>query len=152
MSLKVQLQEDMEAAMKSRDTVKRDAIRSLLSAVKYKEKDDQIELDDQGVIKVIQKLVKQRQETIEDAQRAGRAQLVESELADLAVLETYLPEMMSEEEISIKAKAVIAEIGADGPQDMGKVMGQLMPQLSGEADGRLVNSVVQDLLRNSPGM
>lgn len=152
MSLKDQLREDMEAAMKSGDTVKRDAIRSLLSAVKYKEKDDQIELDDQGVIEVVQKLVKQRQETIVDAQRAGRTELVESEKADLAVLERYLPEMMSEEEISIRVKAAIAELGADGPRDMGKVMGLLMPQLRGEADGRLVNSVVRDLLQSSPGM
>ena len=152
MSLKDQLREDMEAAMKSGDTVQRDANRSLLSAVKYKEKDDQIELDDQGVIEVVQKLVKQRQETIVDAQRAGRTELVESEKADLAVLERYLPEMMSEEEISIRVKAAIGELGADGPRDMGKVMGLLMPQLRGEADGRLVNSVVRDLLQSSPGM
>ena len=149
MSLKVQLQEDMAAAMKSGDTVTRDAIRSLLAAVKYKEIDDQVELDDQGVILVIQKLVKQRHETIEDAQRAERAQMVDSEKADLAVLERYLPEMMSEEEISNRAQVIIAEIGAEGPQDMGKVMGQLMPILKGEADGRLVNSVVRDLLSQS---
>ena len=151
MSLKVQLQEDMAAAMKSGDTVTRDAIRSLLAAVKYKEIDDQVELDDQGVILVIQKLVKQRHETIEDAQRAERAQMVDSEKADLAVLERYLPEMMSEEEISNRAQVMIAEIGAEGPQDMGKVMGQLMPSLKGEADGRLVNSVVRDLLSQSSG-
>ena len=151
MSLRVQLQEDMAAAMKSGDTVKRDAIRSLLSAIKYKEKDDQIELDDQGIVQVIQKLVKQRQETIEDAQQAGRPKMVESEKADLAVLETYLPEMMSEEEIVIVAQDAIDEIGAEGPQDMGKVMGRLMPQLTGKADGRLVSSVVRNLLSNSAG-
>lgn len=151
MSLRVQLQEDMAAAMKSGDTVKRDAIRSLLSAIKYKEKDDQIELDDQGIVQVIQKLVKQRQETIEDAQKAGRPKMVESEKADLAVLETYLPEMMSEEEIVIVAQDAVDEIGAEGPQDMGKVMGRLMPQLTGKADGRLVNSVVRNLLNNSAG-
>lgn len=151
MSLKNQLQEDMKAAMKSGDTVKRDAVRSLLAAIKYTEKDGQIELDDQGIIMVIQKLVKQRQETIEDAQRAGRQQLIESEKADLAVLETYLPEMMSGEEITNKAQAVIAEIGATSPQDMGKVMSRLMPQIKGKADGRLVSKIVRDLLSNSAG-
>jgi uncharacterized protein YqeY len=151
MSLKNQLQEDMKAAMKSGDTVKRDAVRSLLAAIKYTEKDGQIELDDQGVILVIQKLVKQRQETIEDAQRAGRPQMIESEKADLAVLDTYLPEMMSEEEITNEAQVVIAEIGATSPQNMGKVMSRLMPQIKGKADGRLVNKIVQDLLSNSAG-
>lgn len=151
MSLKVQLQEDMIAAMKSGDTVKRDAVRSILSAIKYTEKDGQIELDDQGVILVIQKLVKQREETIEDAQRAGRPQMIESEKADLAVLKTYLPDMMSEEEIANEAQAVIVEIRARSPQDMGKVMSRLMPQIKGKADGRLVNKVVRDLLSNSAG-
>jgi hypothetical protein len=151
MNLKEQLQEDMTAAMKSGDTVKRDAVRSLLAAIKYTEKDGQIELDDQGVILVIQKLVKQRHETIEDAQRAGRPQLIESEMADLAVLKTYLPEMMSEEEITNEARAVIAEIGASSPQDTGKVMSRLMPQIKGKADGRLVNNIVRDLLSSSAG-
>ncbi len=151
MSLKNQLQEDLKTAMKSGDTVKRDAVRSLLAAINYTEKDGQIELDDQGVVRVIQKLVKQRQETIEDAQRAGRPQMIESEMADLAVLETYLPEMMGEEEIIIEAQAVIAETGATSPQDMGKVMGRLMPQMKGRAAGRLVNKIVRDLLNNSAG-
>jgi uncharacterized protein YqeY len=142
MTLKAQLHTDLAAAMKSGDTVKRDAIRSLLAAIKQVEKDDQVELDDAGVEAVLQKQVKQRQETIEDALRAGRPELEASEKADMLILQSYLPEMMSEDEIRAAAMNVIEELGANSPQDMGRVMGKLMPELKGKADGRLVSTVV----------
>ena len=146
MKLKAQFQTDLAAAMKSGDTVKRDAIRSLLAAIKQVEKDDQVELDDAGVEAVLQKQVKQRQETIDDAVRAGRPELEASEKADMAILQSYLPEMMSENEIRAVAINIIEELGASGRQDMGRVMGKMMPELKGRADGRLVSSVVSEEL------
>ena len=146
MKLKAQFQTDLAAAMKSGDTVKRDAIRSLLAAIKQVEKDDQVELDDAGVEAVLQKQVKQRQETIDDAVRAGRPELEASEKADMAILQSYLPEMMSENEIRAVAMNIIEELGASGRQDMGRVMGKMMPELKGRADGRLVSSVVSEEL------
>jgi len=122
--------------------VKRDAIRSLLAAIKQVEKDDQVDLDDVGVEAVLQKQVKQRQETIDDAVRAGRPELEASERADMLILQSYLPEMMSEDEIRAAAIKVIEEMGASGRQDMGRVMGKLMPEIKGKADGRLVSAVV----------
>jgi len=142
MTLKAQFQTDLAAAMKSGDTVKRDAIRSLLAAIKQVEKDDQVDLDDVGVEAVLQKQVKQRQETIDDAVRAGRPELEASERADMLILQSYLPEMMSEDEIRAAAIKVIEEMGASGRQDMGRVMGKLMPEIKGKADGRLVSAVV----------
>jgi uncharacterized protein YqeY len=146
MKLKAQFQTDLVAAMKSGDTVKRDAIRSLLAAIKQIEKDDQVELDDAGVEAVLQKQVKQRQETIDDAVRAGRPELEASEKADMAILQSYLPEMMSEDEIRAVAMNIIEELGASGRQDMGRVMGKMMPELKGRADGRLVSAVVSEEL------
>ncbi len=146
MTLKAQFRTDLAAAMKSGDKVKRDALRSLLAAIKQVEIDDQVELDDAGVQAVLQKQVKQRQETIEDAGRAGRPELAESEKADMAVLQSYLPKMMSEKEIRTAAVRVVEEVGATGPQDMGRVMSKLMPELKGKADGKLVSAVVSEEL------
>jgi uncharacterized protein YqeY len=146
MKLKAQFQTDLVAAMKSGDTVKRDAIRSLLAAIKQIEKDDQVELDDVGVEAVLQKQVKQRQETIDDAVLAGRPELEASEKADMAILQSYLPEMISEDEIRAVAMNIIEELGASGRQDMGRVMGKMMPELKGRADGRLVSAVVSEEL------
>ena len=148
MSLKKQLQDDVTEAMRSGDVERRDTLRLLLAAVKQEEVDRQIQLDDSGVEAVLARQAKQRRETIVDAEKAGRGDLAAREAAELAIIETYLPQMMTRDEIRVAAEAVITEIGAGGMQDMGKVMGQLMPQLQGSADGRLVSEVVRELLQN----
>ncbi len=103
-------------------------------------------LDEGEALSVIQKLVKQRQDSIAEAQRAGRQDVVAAEQAELAILEAYLPRQMSREEIEAAARAIIARVGASGPRDMGKVMGPLMAELQGRADGKLVSEVVRSLL------
>lgn len=146
MTLRKQLQTDLASAMKSGDTITRDAIRSLLAAIKQVEIDDQVELDDEGILLVIAKQVKQRRETIEDAERAGRTDLIESEEADMAVLKAYLPDMMSEAEIRPVVIAAINDIGAASLKDIGSVMGVVMPKLKGKADGQLVNAIAREEL------
>ena len=145
-TLKDKLQADLTSAMKSGDTVTRDALRSLFAAIKQIEKDDKIVLDDDGVLAVIQKQVKQRRETIEDAQRAGRDDLIETERADMLVLERYLPVMMNADDIRPVVIREIDASGAVGLKDMGLVMRRLMPKLQGKADGKIINTVVREEL------
>jgi uncharacterized protein YqeY len=147
MSLKEKLQADVKTAMREGDATKRDTLRMLLAAVKQVEKDDQIELDDAAVEKVVAKQAKQRKESIADAERAGRTDLVAQEQAELAIIEGYLPQMLGEDEIKAVAVQVIDEQGASGMQDMGRVMGQLMPRLQGQADGKLTSQIVRELLQ-----
>lgn len=149
MSLKEQLRADMATAMREGDTEKRDTLRMLVAAVKQTEVDEQRELDDAGVEAVLTRQAKQRRESIADYEKAGRPEMVEKEKAELAVIEAYLPEMMSREEIEAVAQATIAELGASDMKDMGQVMGRLMPQLKGKADGRLIGDVVRSLLQQS---
>ena len=148
MSLKEQLRDDVSVAMRSGDVERRDTLRLLLAAIKQEEVDRQTQLDDSGVEAVLARQAKQRRETINDAEKAGRGDLAAKEAAELAIIEAYLPDMMTRDEIRIAAETVISETGAAGMQDMGKVMGQLMPQLQGSADGRLVSEVVRELLQS----
>jgi uncharacterized protein YqeY len=120
----------------------------LLAAVQQVEIDDRVELDNDGVIAVISKQAKQRRESIKDAETAGRPDLVEEEQMELAICESYLPQMMTAEEITPIAQQVISDTGATGMQDTGRVMGQLMPQLKGRADGGLVSGIVRSLLQS----
>ena len=147
MSLKEQLRVDTADAMRSGDKEKRDTLRLLLAAIKQVEIDEQKELTDDEVLAVLNKQAKQRRESIADYEAAGREDLVYEEKAQLSLILTYLPVQMSREEIAEAAAGVIADVGAEGPQDTGKVMGRLMPQLKGKADGRLVNEVVRELLQ-----
>lgn len=148
MSLKEQLRIDTADAMRSGDKEKRDTLRFLLSAIKQVEIDQQKDdLTDEEVLAVLNKQAKQRRESIADYEAAGRQDLVHEEKAQLILIESYLPVQMSREEIAKVAVEVIAEVGAEGPQDTGKVMGRLMPQVKGKADGRLVNDVVRGLLQ-----
>lgn len=149
MSLKEQLRADMAAAMRAGNNEKRDVLRMLLAAVKQVEVDEQVELDDAGVQAVITKQAKQRRESIADYEKAGRAQLIAQEQQELAIIESYLPEMMSREEIEAVAAEVIAEVGAADVKAMGQVMGRLMPRLQGKADGRLISEVVRTLLQRT---
>ena len=148
MGLKEQLKSDVATAMKAGDTEKRDVLRMLLAAIKQTEIDDRVELDDKGVQTVLTKQAKQRRESIADYEMAGRKELADQEKAELVLIEAYLPQMMSREEVEKIAAAVVAELGVSGPQAMGQVMGKLMPQVKGKADGRLVNEVVRELLHS----
>ena len=148
MSLKEQLRDDVSVAMRSGDVERRDTLRLLLAAIKQEEVDRQTQLDDSGVEAVLARQAKQRREAITDAEKAGRGDLAAKEAAELAIIEAYLPDMMTRDEIRIAAETVISETGAAGMQDMGKVMGQLMPKLQGSADGRLVSEVVRELLQS----
>jgi uncharacterized protein YqeY len=147
MGLKEQLRNDLTEAMKAGDVERRNVLRMLLAAVKQEEVDEQVTLDDAGVQLVLARQVKQRREAIADARKAGRDEMVADEQAELAIIETYLPEMMSRDEIRAEAQRVIDETGVDDMRGMGQVMGRLMPRLKGRADGSVVSDVVRELLR-----
>ncbi len=148
MTLKDQLNNDLKEAMKSRDKLRTETLRSLRSAIKYAEIEARAELDDAGVLAVIAKQAKQRQDSIVQFKKGQRADLVEKESAELAILESYLPAQMSEEEIREKAQAVINELGVTDLKGMGQVMKRLMTDLKGRADGKVVNQIVRQLLSN----
>lgn len=146
MELKERLRADMAQAMKRSDTETRDVLRMLLAAVKQAEVDRQTTLDDSGVADVLAKQAKQRRESIADYEKAGRDALVAQEQAELAIIERYLPQLLSREDVEALAAKIIAELGVTDSKGMGQVMGRLMPLLKGQADGRLVNEVVRQLL------
>jgi uncharacterized protein YqeY len=146
MSLKQQLQDDLKDAMRQRDAVRKRTLRLALSAIKLREVEVGRELEDPEVQTVLQKEAKQRRETLEELEGAGRPDRVAEEEAELAVLHTYLPEQLGRAEIAQEAREVIDELGAKGPGQMGQVMGVLMSQLKGQADGKLVSQVVRELL------
>jgi uncharacterized protein YqeY len=148
MMVEEQLRLDMADAMRAGDNEKRDTLRLLLAAIKQTEIDGQKSLDDEGVQAVLTKQAKQRRESIADYEHAGRGDLAEREKAELLIIESYLPQMMSREEITEMATQTIASLGASGPKDTGRVMGSLMPQVKGKADGRLVSEIVRELLQN----
>jgi hypothetical protein len=143
---KVQLQQDLKDAMRAKDELRKSVIRMTISALKNAEIDAGGELDEDAAFAVMTTEAKRRRDSIADYEKGGRDDLVEQEKAELAVLESYLPAQLGKEEIAAQAKAVIAEVGASSMKDMGKVMGALMPRLKGQADGRLVNQVVKELL------
>lgn len=147
MDLKQQLRDDVATAMREGDAERRDTLRLVLAAVQQEEIDRQVVLDNSGVEAVLAKQAKQHRESIEDAEKAGRFDLVAQEEAELAIIEPYLPQLMTEDEIRAVAADVISELGASGVQDTGRVMGRLMPELKGRADGRLVSQVVRELLQ-----
>lgn len=149
MLLQEKLQEDLKSAMRGGDSTRRSVIRYLRSEIGNEEKSRQETLDDDAVIDVLGKQVKQRRESIEAFTKGGRQDLVDKEEAELAIVLEYMPEQMTEEEITSLAKAAIEEIGASGPQEMGKVMGRLMPQVRGKAEGKTVSAVVSGLLKGA---
>ncbi len=147
MSLKETLPVELKDALRAGDKIKLGTIRLILSAVNYAEIDQQKQLDDPGVHAVIAKMIKQRKESIEAFKAGNRQDLVDVEQAELNVLESYMPKQLTRDEIKAEAKKVIAEVGANKPQDMGKVMGKLTPMLRGKADGKEVAAVVTELLK-----
>ena len=146
MSLKETLLADQKQALKQGDSVKLSTLRLLRSAIEYEEIARGKELDDSGVQEMVARQVKQRRESIEAFRKGNRQDLVSKEEAELKALLGYLPQQMGRDEVLALAQKVIAEVGARGPTDKGKVMGRLMPQVKGKAEGSLVNQVVTELL------
>jgi len=146
-SLKDKLNENLKQALRSGDTVKRNTIRLTLSAINNAEIAKQAKLNDADILGVIAKEIRQRQESIEAFKAGNRQDLVDSESAEMAVLQSYMPAQMSHDEIVNVAKRIIAEVGAHGPNDKGKVMPKIITELKGKADGREINTVVTDLLK-----
>ncbi|MEN9618124.1 MAG: hypothetical protein RL406_361 [Pseudomonadota bacterium] len=146
MSLKAQITEDMKTAMRAKDSVRLGTIRLLQAAMKQKEVDERVELDDAMVIAIVDKLIKQRKDSVAAYLTAQRQDLADIESAEMKVLEVYLPQRLSADEITAAVKAIVAEVGATGPGDMGKVMGAVKAQLAGKADMGLVSAAVKAAL------
>jgi uncharacterized protein YqeY len=133
----------MKAAMRAKDAARLSAIRLILAAIKQREVDERIELDDAAVVGVIEKMIKQRRESIAQFEKGGRADLADAEKAEVQVLSAYLPAQMSDAEIAQAVDAAIAQAGATGAKDMGKVMGALKARLAGKADMGKVSALVK---------
>jgi hypothetical protein len=146
MSLKERITEDMKAAMRARDAERLGTIRLLTAAMKQKEVDERIELDDPAVVGIVDKLIKQRKDSVEAFDKAGRKDLADKEAAEIVVLQAYLPARLSADEIAAEVKAIVAEVGAKGPGDMGKVMGAAKARLAGKAEMSLVSAAVKAAL------
>ncbi|NBW51715.1 MAG: GatB/YqeY domain-containing protein [Betaproteobacteria bacterium] len=146
MSLKDQITEDMKTAMRAKDSERLGTIRLLLSAMKQKEVDERVVLDDAMVVAIVDKLIKQRKDSIEAFKKAERADLADKEEAEMKVLQTYLPQRMSADEVLAEVKAIVAELGASGPGDMGKVMGVVKTKLAGKAEMGTVSAAVKAAL------
>ena len=146
MSLKASITEDMKTAMRAKEAERLGTIRLLLAAMKQKEVDERIELDDAAVVGVIDKMIKQRKDSIAAFTQAGRTELADKEAAEVVVLEAYLPQRLGADEIAAEVKAIVAELGASGPGDMGKVMGVVKTRLAGKADMGQVSAAVKAAL------
>jgi len=146
MSLKDQITEDMKTAMRAKDMERLGTIRLLQAAMKQKEVDERITLDDAGVVAIVDKLIKQRKDSISAFEGAGRQDLADKEKAEMAVLQVYLPARLSAEEVAAEVRAIVAELGAKGPGDMGKVMGAAKTRLAGQADMGEVSAAVKVVL------
>ena len=146
MSLKEQITEDMKTAMRAKDMERLGTIRLLQAAMKQKEVDERITLDDAGVVAIVDKLIKQRKDSIAAFEGAGRQDLADKEKAEMAVLQVYLPARLSAEEVAAEVKAIVTELGASGPGDMGKVMGAVKTRLAGKADMGQVSAAVKAAL------
>jgi len=146
LSLKQTLFDEQKQAMREGDRLKVSVLRLLRSAIEYEEKARRKELDDDGVVEIVSRQINQRNDSIEQFRKGNREDLAEKEEAETVILKTYMPPQLSREELTGLAKEVIAQVGAQGPQDKGKVMGRLMPQVKGKAQGSEVNQVVTDLL------
>lgn len=144
--IKLRIQEDVKAAMRAKDKPRLDALRLISAAIKQREVDERIELDDAQVLQVLDKMVKQYRESIDQFRAAGRADLVEKETLELDVVTSYLPEPLNEADIEALIRKAIEETGARSMQDMGKVMGRLRPQVQGRADMAAVSAKVRRLL------
>ena len=146
MSLKERIQTELKEAMKAHDEIKVSTLRLLNSSIKNKEIDERKPLDDEGLLAILSTAAKQRRESIDQFEKGGRQDLADKEKAELAILQQYLPQQLSKDEVAAVIKETIAETGTSGAKDMGKVMKALMPKVKGKADGKLVNELVKELL------
>jgi uncharacterized protein YqeY len=146
MALKDQITEDMKAAMRAKDSERLGTIRLLLAALKQKEVDERITLDDVAVVAVVDKLIKQRKDSVAAYTQAARQDLADKEAAEITVLQAYLPQRMNAQEVAAAVKAIVATLGASGPGDMGRVMGAAKAQLAGQADMGQVSAAVKSAL------
>ena len=147
MSIKTQLNDSMKDAMKSGDEVRKRTVRMALASIKQVEVDKRVELDDAAIMNILQKEVKNRRESLEEARKANRADLVEANEAEIRVLEAFLPKAMPAEELRAIVQAAITETGASSPADMGKVMKSVMPKVAGRAPNDMVSATVRELLQ-----
>jgi uncharacterized protein YqeY len=145
-SLLEQLDQDMKSALKNKEKAKLSTIRMLRASIKKVEIDKKHQLSDDEVLEVIAREIKQRRDSLNEYEKAGREDLAQKEREEIEILESYLPEQLSEEELRALVQQVIQEVGASSKADMGKVMGAIMPKVKGRADGRLVNRLVQEAL------
>ena len=145
-ALKEKITEDMKTAMRAKDSERLGTIRLLLAAMTQKEVDERVELDDAMVVAIVDKLVKQRKDSVAAFTQGGRQDLADKEAAEIKVLEVYLPQRMSADEVAVEVKAIVAELGAKGPGDMGKVMGAVKAKLAGKADMGQVSAAVKAAL------
>lgn len=147
MSMEQQIQQDIKAAMLAKEKTRLESLRAIKAAILLaKTADGSESIADEAVVKIIQKLVKQRKETAEIYKQQNREELAAQELAEAAAMEVYLPKQLSEEELEAELKKIIAQVGATGPQDMGKVMGTATKALAGKAEGRMISALVKKLL------
>ena len=146
MTLKDQITEDMKTAMRAKDSARVGTIRLLQAALKQKEVDERVTLDDAAVIAIVDKLIKQRKDSIAAFTQAGRQDLADKEAAEMQVLQAYLPARLSADDIAAEVRAIVAELGAQGPGDMGKVMGAVKARLAGKADMAAASAAVKAAL------
>ena len=146
MSLKEKLLDEMKIAMREKDNVRKDAIQMVRASILQYEKDNKVELDDEGVIDIITKEVKRYKDALPDYEKSGRQDLIDELNAKVAILMPYLPEQLTEDEVRAIVKAAVEETGAVSMRDMGKIMGAVMPKVKGRFDGRLLNNIVKEYL------
>jgi len=146
MSLKEKITDDMKAAMRAKESARLGTIRLLTSAIKQKEVDERIELTDEQILAVIEKMIKQRKDSITQFEAGGRQDLADIEKSELVILSAYMPAALSDAEVQAEVGAAVVAVGAAGPQDMGKVMGVLKPKLAGRADMTAVSAMVKAAL------
>lgn len=146
MSLKDRIQDDMKAAMRAKDADRLSTIRMLLAAMKQKEVDERVELDDAAIVAIVDRLLKQRRDSIAAFAQAGRDDLVAKESAEVAVLQAYLPQRLTADEVASEVAALVAELGAAGPGDMGRVMAAAKQRLGGKAEMAQVSAAVKQAL------
>ena len=147
MSIKTQLNDSVRDAMKSGDEVRKRTVRMVLAAVKQVEVDKRIELDDMAIMALLQKEIKNRRESLDEARKANRADLIEANEAEIKVLEVFLPKAMPAEELRALVQTAVTETGATGPADMGKVMKLVLPKVAGRAPNDMVSAAVREMLQ-----